>query len=110
VFASEKLRKILSNEKEIYRKYGAERGRIMIRRLVQLRAAMTLEVMRTLPQAKCHELGQDRQGQLAVDADYPYRLIFEPAQDPLPVKSDGGLDWKGVTTIRIIEVVDYHGK
>ena len=38
-----------------------------------------------------------------------YRLLFEPAHDPLPRKPDGGLDWAGVTAIRILGVEDYHG-
>jgi len=28
---------------------------------------------------------------------------------PIPAKSDTGLDWSLVTAIRIMEVVDYHG-
>jgi proteic killer suppression protein len=110
IFATEKLRKVLSSEKEIIRKYGSARGRALMRRLSQLREAANLEVMRTLPQARCHELLGDREGQLAVDLAHPYRLIFEAADDPLPRKPDGGLDWKGVTAIRVVEVVDYHGE
>jgi proteic killer suppression protein len=109
IFASEKLRKILSGEKEIVRKYGAARGKALVRRMSELRSAANLEAMRTLPQAKCHELKQNRKGQLAVDLAHPYRLILEPANDPLPTKPDGGLNWSAVTAIKIIEVTDYHG-
>ena len=109
IFASEKLKKILSSEKEIVRKYGPARRKALMRRMSELRAAANLEVMRTLPQARCHELKQSRKGQLAVDLAHPYRLIFEPANDPLPTKPDGGLNWSAVTAIRIIEVTDYHG-
>jgi proteic killer suppression protein len=45
---------------------------------------------------------------LAVYLDGPWRLIFEPANDPVPKKPDGGLDWTQVTVIRILEVRDYH--
>ncbi len=64
--------------------------------------------MRALPQARCHELLGNRKGELAVDLKHPYRLIFEPANDPIPRKPDGGLDWTQVTAINILEVVDYH--
>lgn len=37
------------------------------------------------------------------------RLIFEPADDPVPRKPDGGLDWRLVTAVRILGVEDYHG-
>lgn len=64
--------------------------------------------MRTLP-GRCHELTGDRKGELAVDLRGPYRLVFEPADNPPPVKEDGGLDWRRVTAVRILEVEDYHG-
>lgn len=43
-----------------------------------------------------------------MDLDHPYRLIFEPAHDPLPQKDDGGLDWFQVTAITIVGVEDTH--
>jgi len=43
-----------------------------------------------------------------MDAKHPYRLIFEPADNPPPTKDDGGLDWNEVTAIRIVEIEDYH--
>jgi proteic killer suppression protein len=67
-----------------------------------------LEDLRDLPQARCHELHGKRKGQLSVDLDGPYRLVFKPANDPLPKKSDGGLDWTRVTAIMIIGVEDTH--
>jgi proteic killer suppression protein len=72
-------------------------------------AASTLAVLGTLPQARCHELAGDRKGQLAVDLKHPYRLVFRPANNPVPLKPDGGLDWAKVTAVTILEVVDYHG-
>lgn len=67
-----------------------------------------LERLRSVPQVRCHELKGNRIGTLAVDVKHPYRLIFEPANDPIPRKPDGGLDWAGVTVIRILSVEDYH--
>lgn len=37
-----------------------------------------------------------------------YRLIFEPANDPIPLKEDGGLDWKNITAVNIIGIEDTH--
>lgn len=73
-----------------------------------MRAAETLADMRYLP-GRCHELRADRSGQLALTLDGAYRLVFEPANEPVPRLPEGNLDWAEVTAIRILEVVDYHG-
>ena len=67
-----------------------------------------MEVIRSLPGSRCHELKGNRKGQLSLDLKHPYRLIIEPADDPIPYKTDGGLDWTRVTIVRVIEVIDYH--
>ncbi|GCE17578.1 hypothetical protein KDK_13780 [Dictyobacter kobayashii] len=55
-----------------------------------------------------HSTITNRKGTLAVDVEHPYRLIFEPANDPTPKKADGDLDWTNVTVIRVLAVEDYH--
>ncbi len=75
----------------------------------ELRSADCLADMQYYPGARCHALKGDREGQLAVDLDHPYRLIFEVANDPIPLRDDGGLDWPAVTAVKIIKVEDYHG-
>ncbi|MGV8084049.1 MAG: type II toxin-antitoxin system RelE/ParE family toxin [Coriobacteriia bacterium] len=88
-------------------KYGPTVGRKLDLRLAQLLAAPSLDTMRRLP-GRCHELQGDREGQLAIDLHGCLRLVFVPAADSPPVKPDGGLDWRTVTAIRILEVTDYH--
>jgi hypothetical protein len=51
----------------------------------------------------------DRAGQFGVTVSGNYRLIFEPADEPLPLSPDGTLDPSRVTVIRVLEVDDYHG-
>ena len=77
-------------------------------RLSELAAVETLEDMRCLPGARCHELTGELEGALAVDLVHPYRLLFTPDHDPIPQKEDGGLDWTSVTAICIVDYVDYH--
>lgn len=108
LFATRRLAKQFSSETDLVKTFGTVRAKTLRRRLDQLRAADHLEVMRTLP-GRCHELTGDRRGQLAIDLDGPNRLIFEPADNPPPVKQDGGLDWGRVTALRILDVEDYHG-
>jgi plasmid maintenance system killer protein len=98
---------VWNDSKRLMRSHGAARTKLIRRRLDDLRAAPNLSVMRSLP-GRCHELKGDRAGQLSVDLDGPYRLIFNPAHTPHPVKPDGGLDWQQVTAIVLIGVVDTH--
>ena len=109
VFKNAKLEKIYNNRDSVEKKYGSIQGKLLMRRLDELRAAENLDILRYLPQARCHELKGNKQGQLSVDLKHPYRLIFEPANNPIPLKDDGGLDWKKVTLIRILGVEDTHG-
>jgi len=105
-FASAKLQKLCSTEKELIRRFGSDGGRMTMRRLQQLEAAPTLAAMRELP-GHCHELTGDRSGQLALHLVEPYRLVFKP-RCPVPVTPDGSLDWDGVTAVVVLGIVDYH--
>ena len=107
-FRTKKLRKQCTDAKRMPSAFGPIQARRLRQRLDDLRAAENLEVMRTLP-GRCHELKAKRSRQLSMDLEHPYRLIFEPAHDPMPERDDGGLDWSSVTAIRILEVVDTHG-
>lgn len=110
VFASTKLEKALNSTAALRKAYGADCGARIRRRLDDLHAAENLGVVRKIPQMRCHELSGDRDGQLAVDVRHPKRIVFEPADEPVPkMPGSGGLDWGNVRTIRILEVVDYHG-
>lgn len=109
LFQDHKLEKLFNNDSLLFRKYGTVCAKLLKRRLDELRAAENLEILRSLPQARCHELKGDRAGTLAVNAEHPYRLIFEPAHDSVPKKPDGGLDWTQVTIVRVLSVEDYHG-
>lgn len=84
------------------------RAKRIRQRLQEFEAAENLEVIRSLPAANCHELIGQNAGYLAVDVSANYRLIFQPANDPPPLKDDGGLDWSAVTEILILDIIDYH--
>ena len=107
VFKSKQLGKLCNDDRLARKKWGKAQAGILGRRLDDLRAAPSLEVLRGLP-GGLHELKGTRAGQLALDLKGGDRLIIEPAHEPPPTKPDGGLDWKQVTAVRIVEVVDYH--
>lgn len=106
-FSSPKLEKACNSDKEIRKKFGERQGAKLKQRLGELRAASTLEELRNVP-GNYHELREDRKGQLAVYLVHPYRLVFVPANNPIPTKPDGGLDWNRVTAINVVEIIDYH--
>jgi proteic killer suppression protein len=108
LFQNNRLRKDFNNDKLLIRRYGALQAKLIQRRLVEIRAANTLEDLRTLPRARCHELKGNRAGQISVDVQHPQRLLFECGNNPVPRKPDGGLDWKQVTVIVIIGVENTH--
>jgi toxin HigB-1 len=107
-FATNKLRKIFNSENELIREYGAEIARVIMRRMSILRAASNLDEVSYLPPPRRHELSGERKGQFAVDLKHPQRLLFKPNHDPVPCKSDGGVDLKQVTAIIILDIKDYH--
>jgi proteic killer suppression protein len=110
-FKSKKLEKQFTEGKQLARIHGSLRAGKIRLRLKELRAAISL-IDFWPPKSgpgRCHEINQgERKGQLSVDLDHPYRLVFVPNHDPVPVKPDGGLNWKQVTAITIIGVEDTH--
>jgi proteic killer suppression protein len=108
-FSSRKMSKLCNSGKEMRAQLGTLDREILEQRLLELVSVTTLEEMATFfPAAGCHELSQNRKGQLAVKLKHPKRLVFVPDHEPIPHKPDGGLDWKNITQITIIEIVDYH--
>jgi proteic killer suppression protein len=112
-YKSNKVEKLFSG-RDFQQVHGPKRARLICIRLAELEAANCLYDFwpPKSPPGRCHELTGGQRGQsrqLSVDLDFPYRLIFVPNHDPLPLKDDGGLDWKAVTRITILGVEDTHG-
>ena len=108
-YSSKKQKKTLTNSSRLVRKYGKRQANLILQRIDDLKIVKTLAQISSSPPTRCHELVGDRAGQLSLDLKHPYRLIIEPANEPIPRKEDGGLDWSRVTEIRIIGVEDTHG-
>ena len=107
-FKTKRLQKTCSEHKEAIKKLGPKCGLKLMQRMMELDAAETLsDISRLLP-ARCHELTGNHKGELSVDVKHPYRLLFIPANDPIPEGKGGGLDWKAVTSVEIISIIDTH--
>jgi plasmid maintenance system killer protein len=111
-FKNTKLEKSFNEGRQLIRIYGNLRAKKIQIRMKELRAAQSLKDFwpPKSPPGRCHELTEgQRSGQLSVDLDHPYRLIFVPHHDPIPRLADGGLDWSKITAIKIVGVEDTHG-
>jgi proteic killer suppression protein len=107
-FKTRKLQKICSIKVESQKHLGTKCGRKLQQRLMELKAAQSLADISRLPPARCHELSGNRDGQLSVDLEHPYRLLFIVANNPYPERKSGGLEWEGVTEVEVIEIADTH--
>jgi len=107
LFATNKLRSRCNDDAAARKKWGTECAKKLRVRLDDLRAASTLNEVAALP-GKFEELSGDLKGQFSLRLHGGVRLLLEPAQDPPPRKADGGLDLRGVTSVRILNVEDYH--
>jgi plasmid maintenance system killer protein len=107
-FKTKRLQKLCSKGAEATKKLGVKRGNKLKQRIMELAAAETLKDISRLPPARCHELTGNRKGQLSVDLEHPYRLLFVPANNPIPERKEGGLDWEVITKVEIIDITDTH--
>ncbi len=108
-FDDSKLAKLANDFKKCQKEMGAIRAKLYNKRLNDLYNALTLEDVRHLP-GHYHELTGDRKGQWACDLDQPYRLVFEPHENPIPTGDDGKYIWLEIKGVEIIEITNYHGK
>lgn len=108
-WSDRKLSKAQTSDRVGQRQLGAERWAAMKRRIRTLEAADSLADLRGLP-GNFHSLTADQAGEWSATLSPNWRLIFEPADEPLPTNSDGGLDAGAVRRIRVLRVEDYHGR
>jgi len=112
-FISRKLEKEFNEWARLVKVYGTKRADKIRKRMTELKAAESLYDLwppKSGP-SRCHELAEGkRKGKyhLSVDLDHPYRLIFIPSHDPIPVHDDGGLDWSKVTAVIILGAENTH--
>ena len=108
LFKERKFKKQCNQQAALLRAQGDRRAQLIRARLDALYGAICLEDLRNVP-GRLHELKGDRKGQLSLDLDHPYRLIFIPDHDPVPSTEDGGMDWGRVTAVKILGIEDTHG-
>ena len=104
-YRDKKLRDLCEKQAIAERKLGAGCARKLRVRLVALEAANSVV---DLVAGRPHPLMGDREGQFALDLAGGHRLVFAPANDPVPRKPDASIDWSRVTIVSIEYIGDYH--
>lgn len=107
-FKSRKLKETCNSAVKLQAAYGKKNSRKIEVRLAILRAANNLNLVPTSKPCRRHQLKGNRKNQFVVDVEHPFRIIFEPNHNPLPLKEDEGIDLTQVTAIRILSIEDYH--
>src|SRR5436309_1683807 len=95
-FKTERLKRDCTEDRWMRRALGANRSKILRRRLDQVHAAETLADLR-LVHPRTHGLSGDHAGQISLDLDGAYRLLIEPVDTASAMLADGGLDWALIT-------------
>jgi toxin HigB-1 len=101
-FRNQQLQRICQSAREMRRAYGAPCAEKLMLRLTELRAAPSLEDLRSLG-GRCRELRGRRSGHLSLDIADEWRLVFLPAPRG---KHGSTLTWGSVEAIEVIEIVD----
>lgn len=108
-FRDKDLERCSQDDRFCVKHLGMKRAKIFMQRFSVLESASSLEDVRYMA-GHFHELVGTRKGQWACDLDQPYRLIFEPHEDPIPTDKNGKFIWIEIKGVEIIEITNYHGK
>jgi len=106
-YENKKIEKVLNVSNLLVRTFGPINARKIVRRLNEISASDSLGMMLVQRIGRCHPLSGDRAGQYAFDVEQPLRLIVVPVYDS--PAAEEAKDLYSVTTIKVVEVTDYHG-
>lgn len=107
-FADKKFGKQCNSQRDLVRAFGPQMAERIRQRLDEMDAAATLEDLRPPMPGRYHELTGNLAGYISADLFRQQRLLLLPDHDPVPANEDGGLDWKQVTAVLIVEIRDTH--
>lgn len=105
LFPDNKLRALCEQERLAVKTLGQACARKLRGRLSDLVAAAHVRELLT---GRPHPLKGEWHGRFSLNLHGGFRLVFEPAHDPVPTLDHGGIDWAQVTRITIVFIGDYH--
>lgn len=94
-YKSNALKRICTDYGVAVRKHGQLMAEIIHRRISEIEAADSIEMLVRYKIGRCHPLQGNRRGQYAMDLIHPFRLILEP-------------DEMSIRIVKVIEIEDYH--
>ena len=104
-FKDKQLRDLCEKRAVAVKKLGDSGARKLQTRLADIAAASRVS---DLIAGNPHPLKGDRLGQFALDLAGGWRLVFAPANEPIPRRDDASIDWSAVTIVCIEFIGDYH--
>jgi toxin HigB-1 len=104
-FSNDKLKDLCEQQRLATKELGAACAGKLRSRLADLSAAANVSELNV---GRPHPLKGDRAGQFSLELAGGKRLVFEPANEPVPRREDKSIDWSLVTKARVIYVGDYH--
>jgi proteic killer suppression protein len=111
-FKNKKLEKQLTDDYKRLKTHGPNRAYKLGLLLNALKKASSLATFTPgVPPHRCHELNEGKRGneqQISADLDFPYRLIFKPAENLSALDPDGSIIWAKVASIKILGIEDTH--
>ncbi|MCY3726604.1 MAG: hypothetical protein OXF95_08210 [Rhodobacteraceae bacterium] len=108
-FETDNLQELCESEKELKKTHGKNNAKRIKTALALLKSAPNLSTVYNVKKFNLHQLSGTREGQFTLYLLDGKRLIFIP-KSPVPRMSDGGFDVKKITEVKILEIVNYHGK
>ena len=104
-FKDKKLQTLCEKPNAAVKKLGSACAHKLRTRLADLAAATRVS---DLVAGNPHPLSGELQGQFALNLTGGWRLVFTPANDPVPRRDDASIDWSAVTIVSIEYIGDYH--
>ena len=104
-FKEKQLRELCEKRAVAAKKLGDIGARKLQTRLADIAAASRVTDLIT---GNPHPLKGDRHGQFALDLAGGWRLVFVPANEPIPRRDDAAINWSAVTIVCIEYIGDYH--
>ncbi len=104
-FKDKQLRDLCEKRAVAVKRLGDISARKLQTRLADIAAASRVS---DLMAGNPHPLKGDRLGQFALDLAGGWRLVFAPANEPIPRRDDASVDWSAVSIVCIEYIGDYH--
>lgn len=104
-FKDKQLQDLCNKKVAAVKKLGDIGARKLRTRLADIAAASRVS---DLIAGNPHPLKGGRLGQFSLDLAGGSRLVFAPANDPMPRRDDASIDWSAVTIVCIEYIGDYH--